>query len=1018
MLPRSSSLTPIEESSGEEGSSSDEPPPTPSRPPQNTRPAFEAELMGILPTKPSPLRLEGPRFNAEPLSTGPNLLSSDPGVLFSSPIVGDRETRAQKAKEKGWKKRSANLAAQKADRAASGDETRRKTLIATLDFLRKNQLGFGDLFDFIFDPQMHQGNVCYHEFHRKEGRVTEALTRWMSNETARTEIHNWAVQYVEELVRKEAKSITKGAHLRTPLTPETLTSFSFLGLRGKLEQWAPTMMGLLSAFSTSARQLRAGLSPSRKARKSLVQVIAATSCLGEYSRLNTLTKNVNSLFFYARGAQRQITAVLSHFGLCSSYSTLVQKHNTSVTAVPTPLTPHPPPPSASVSFLNGLPIPSSDEDESDSSYFPSSSDESDVIQEDAKATKRKNGVLPTLAEQLRERVREIVATGLFGGVFDNVNFMAKVGEQIVGRTDTQENGTTYSIWRLIKATLNALSLEEYIKSFLSAPELAPNDILLTEKEEDLADQCMIHCIARTIVIQGGAGFERFLREMKKCTPVSDHKIPIQRTEVFPLPAMNIDESTIVGNADVDRAVVEETRMKDTPWWMKIVRIIGGDQLSLARIRSILNLRAGKEGGYSGWGWAACFTGLFHAKMADIQGTLLTHWGKSNAGTRNPACLAFHNTILHRLPITTTSLPPFRTCRDLVFVSLYGRLFHLLLKVSSAKSLEAYAKTATWEQILKHSTQIYNTYFNVQTVHELRQSREEQKGGRVTKGDMVYENAILFLRDALLSREFSDAVKAGDSGRVILVLKQWAFSYRGNGRTKYAYEMLHLIHNITHVWPKPLRDIVLNNWLLNLQGTEDSFVEVDLVQEHLNYWIKRIYKAHGSNSTWEWLSMISPCIGTLRNLATNMANTVGEASQGTRHTAADLSKDIGTIMDSLEQHQVYQIIQGRVLDDDDSPVKDVISEGITQLSGPLQEYNSAFKSLQARRQQEPTVGVMTMRDSTSCLFHCSEAEEFDEDVACSFDVFQGEMAEVFDREDPTLSLLTEEDVAFDMDVFEE
>ncbi|KAK1234946.1 hypothetical protein PQX77_001838, partial [Marasmius sp. AFHP31] len=49
---------------------------------------------------------------------------------------------------------------------------------------------------------------------------------------------------------------------------------------------------------------------------------------------------------------------------------------------------------------------------------------------------------------------------------------------------------------------------------------------------------------------------------------------------------------------------------------------------------------------------------------------------------------------------------------------------------------------------------------------------------------------------------------------------------------------------------------------------------------------------------------------------------------------------------------------------------------------------------------------------------AEAEEFDEDVACSFDVFQGEMAEVFDREDPTLSLLTEEDVAFDMDVFEE
>ncbi|KAJ8090045.1 hypothetical protein PM082_018625 [Marasmius tenuissimus] len=516
--------------------------------------------------------------------------------------------------------------------------------------------------------------------------------------------------------------------------------------------------------------------------------------------------------------------------------------------------------------------------------------------------------------------------------------------------------------------------------------------------------------------------------MKKATPVSEHKIPVQRTEVYPL----LDESTIVGNVDVDKAVVEETGMKSTSWWMKVVRIIGGDQLSLARIRSIFNLRAGKEGGYSGSGWAICFTGLFHAKMADIQGTLLAHWGKPNAGTRNPGCLAFHNTILHRLPITTTSLPPFRICRDLVFVSLYGRLFHLLLKVSGAKSLEGYAKTATWDQILKHSEKIYTTYLDIQTVHNLHQCREQQKGGQVTEGDMVYENAILFLRDALLSREFSDAVKVGDSGRVFLVLKRWAFSYRGNGQTKYTYEMLHLLHNITQVWPKPLRDIVLNNWLLNLQGKEDSFVEVDLVQEHLNYWIKRIYKAHGSNSTWEWLAMISPCIGTLRKLATDMANTVGEATQGTRHAAADLSNDINTLMESLEHHKVYQVIKGRVLDNDNPPVKDVISEGITQLPGPLREYNSAFKSLQARRRQEPTVGGLDPgistggHDESRGLVDESdeqqtqdgvEAEELDESIAVG-DVFQGEMAEVFDREDPILSLLTEEDVALDMDVFED
>ena len=61
--------------------------------------------------------------------------------------------------------------------------------------------------------------------------------------------------------------------------------------------------------------------------------------------------------------------------------------------------------------------------------------------------------------------------------------------------------------------------------------------------------------------------------------------------------------------------------------------------------------------------------------------------------------------------------------------------------------------------------------------------------------MVFENAILFMRDALISREFTDAIKCGDSGHVILVLKIWALSFCGNGHTKYAYEMLHLIHGL-------------------------------------------------------------------------------------------------------------------------------------------------------------------------------------------------------------------------------
>lgn len=128
----------------------------------------------------------------------------------------------------------------------------------------------------------------------------------------------------------------------------------------------------------------------------------------------------------------------------------------------------------------------------------------------------------------------------------------------------------------------------------------------------------------------------------------------------------------------------------------------------------------------------------------------------------------------------------------------------------ASSLEECSAELTWSSLESYAQAISDNFANPDLVADMRCRRdcaeEDAKAGDPPPrdGDMVFENAILFLRDALLSREFTDAVKIGDSGRIVLVLKTWAFSFRGSGRSKYAHEMLHLIHNITSVWPKAIR----------------------------------------------------------------------------------------------------------------------------------------------------------------------------------------------------------------------
>ncbi|KAJ7859627.1 hypothetical protein B0H14DRAFT_2577059 [Mycena olivaceomarginata] len=193
--------------------------------------------------------------------------------------------------------------------------------------------------------------------------------------------------------------------------------------------------------------------------------------------------------------------------------------------------------------------------------------------------------------------------------------------------DSQENGTCATIFPLWKAAIEDMKIADLNAAFDKAPLLKLQDILLTQPELELMDKCLRH-------------------------------------------SWNIDESTIVGNAEVSETIYEELEVKGLSHWKWVVKILAGDQLSIARLRSLLNIRAGNEGGFSGFGWGAWMPGLFHGKIADMHGFFVTHWGIPNRGTRNPGSLSFHNTHLHRAPILLSSLPPFRVCRDLAFVLLY------------------------------------------------------------------------------------------------------------------------------------------------------------------------------------------------------------------------------------------------------------------------------------------------------------------------------------------------------------
>lgn len=417
----------------------------------------------------------------------------------------------------------------------------------------------------------------------------------------------------------------------------------------------------------------------------------------------------------------------------------------------------------------------------------------DEVQE-APIPKRRDGLLRQLSHACREATRRLAAQGLLGYVYDNINLVFKIAEQVLRRKDTQQNGTCASAFMLYQATPEDLRTTDVLDAFDKAPPLSLKDILLSQAEKVELTTRLEHTVLRIIVKYGGDRFQRFKKpfeelELASSTPL---RIPVHKTSIHPLPAMKIDESSVVGNAQVLDAIFKETDPYfDRPICREVFKLIWGDQLSLAHIRSIKSIRIGHACGLHAYINVGCGPGLFHYQLCTARSVLETHWGNTQLWTKNPGSLHHHNTILDRKPIVLSSLPPYHVCRELVFVSLYARIFYCLELVANCASLDEYAANVTFDELRMHASQIVLRFANNEKAEELRSARAAELDAQVPhagdskkelpnpkQGDMVFENASLFLRDALLFREFNDAISAGDSGRVVLVLRIFASHTEG------------------------------------------------------------------------------------------------------------------------------------------------------------------------------------------------------------------------------------------------
>ncbi|KAG8704961.1 hypothetical protein FRC09_003232 [Ceratobasidium sp. 395] len=218
-------------------------------------------------------------------------------------------------------------------------------------------------------------------------------------------------------------------------------------------------------------------------------------------------------------------------------------------------------------------------------------------------------------------------------------------------------------------------------------------------------------------------------------------------------------------------------------------------------------------------------------------------------------------------------------------------------------------------------------------------------------DQLLGNLILFIRDAFWYLELALAIPEGDTGRVFEILKMLRFSFWGSGAKNYGSEILELASGFLYEFPSKLKEVLLNNWLVNPSGLPRHWQECNFFQEHSNKAIKVVFNL--MNLQWDSRFLrhaVSVNIGGLSRLRANMLQFLGLRSPGSGRARPDYSANLNVLASHYLQEQAFALQLARR---QDVLASDMFGDGIDKLdSGALKKFLSRTVVTRAGQTKAP------------------------------------------------------------------
>ena len=177
-------------------------------------------------------------------------------------------------------------------------------------------------------------------------------------------------------------------------------------------------------------------------------------------------------------------------------------------------------------------------------------------------------------------------------------------------------------------------------------------------------------------------------------------------------------------------------------------------------------------------------------------------------------------------------------------------------------------------------------------------------------DSVYAYSCETLSLGLLFMEFKDAIREGDSDRVLLVWKYLFLLFKASGRRNYSIEAFTLISQYHLILPPRLAEQIKWSRFINSRGHAGHNISCDLHMEHLNKLAKVTVQGLGPNKTEKAIQRVGKAIGTLSSMTDTFDTVNNVPSVSGVHSKKSSGKDLKKIVGQLVKSSVFDISPGR------------------------------------------------------------------------------------------------------------